>query len=331
MRGMILAGGLSTRLYPLTLHLPKPLVPVLDRPVVGHVLDYFARHGIDDVVINVHYHPEAVRAYIADGGEWGLRVEYLHEPQLMGSAGAVRTVADRFTDTFVVIGCDDVTDIDLGAALAFHKRSGAEATIVLAQVEDVSQYGAVIVDADGRITEFQEKPPPGTERSHLANTGVYIFEPELLQRIPRDTFYDFGKQVFPGLLRARAKFYGMPQDRYWCDIGTPAEYRRAHFEALQGRIHLRPAAGAQQRDGVLLGADAHVSERARIGSPACIGARTIVEHDASVARSILWSSVRVGAGATVNDAIIASEASIAPGATINGGEYGAGEQLKARA
>ncbi len=294
MKGMILAGGLSTRLYPLTLELPKPLVPVLDRPVVGHVIEYLKRFGVDDIVINVHYFPEAVRAYVGDGSKWGVRIDYLHETQLMGSAGAVRQVAERFAGTFVVIGCDDVTDIDLMAAVAFHRERKAEATIVLVEVEDVSHYGAVIVDGTGRIVEFQEKPPKGTERSNLANTGVYIFEPALLQRIPQKTFYDFGKQVFPELLAAGGAFYGMRQQAYWCDIGTPGEYRRVHRDALQGRIKLTLREGAMLRDSVLTGPGATIAQTARIEGPSSIGGGSVIGEGARVRSSILWDDVRVG-------------------------------------
>ena len=322
MRGMILAGGLSTRLYPLTLDVPKPLVPVVDRPVVDHIIDYLASHGVDDIVINVHYFAEAIESYIGDGGKWSVAIAYLHEPQLMGSAGAVKQVEARFKDTFVVIGCDDVTDVDLSAAVRFHRQNRAEATIVLAEADDVSQFGVVVVDDDGRILEFQEKPSPGTERSKLVNTGIYIFEPALLARIPADTFFDFGKQVFPGLLAAGARFYGMRQSAYWCDIGTPREYRRGHFDALQGRVRLRPRDGAVVDKGVLLGPGSFVDPTARVIAPACIGAGARVEAGAIVERSILWDNVVVEAGAVVRDAVLGEGSRVMSGATVTGGEYG---------
>lgn len=322
MKGMILAGGLSTRLYPLTLELPKPLVPVLDRPVVGHVIDYLKRYGVDDLVINVHYFPEAVRKYVGDGSAWGVHFDYLHEPELMGSAGAVRQLAERFSETFVVIGCDDVTDIDLTAALRFHRERKAEATIVLVEVQDISQYGAVIVADDGRILEFQEKPPKGTERSNLANTGVYIFEPQLLQRIPAKTFYDFGKQVFPELLAAGGAFYGMRQQAYWCDIGTPSEYRRAHRDALESRVALTTRDGASVTGSVLIGAGARIAPSARIDGPSCIGAGCVIGENAQVKASILWDDVRIDAGASVDDVVIGNGSQVCEGAVIKGGEYG---------
>ena len=327
MRGMILAGGLSTRLYPLTLDVPKPLVPVLDLPVVDHVIAYLARHAVDDLVINVHYHADAIESYIGGGERWGVRMDYLREEQLMGSAGAVKQVASRFRETFVVIGCDDVTDIDLGAALAFHRRSGAEATIVLAHADDVRHYGVVVTDDDGRIVEFQEKPAPGTERSKLVNTGIYVFEPAILERIPAGAFSDFGKEIFPGLLAAGARFFGVRQAGYWCDIGTPAEYRRAHFDALDGRVRLRHREGATVRDGALIGEGTQIHPQAAIAGPACIGAGTKIGAGAAIERSVVWRDVVIGDRATVKDAVLGDAVRVSDDGVVAGGEYGRGALL----
>ena len=323
MRGMILAGGLSTRLYPLTLKLPKPLVPVLDRPVVAHVLDYLRRFGVDDIAINIHYFSEAVRQFVGDGSAWDASVTYLHETELMGSAGAVKQLAARFTETFAVIGCDDVTTLDLAAAVEFHRARRAMATIVLARAEDVSQYGVVVTDEDGRVRSFQEKPAPGTELSNLVNTGVYIFEPGVLEHIPANTFYDFGKQVFPHLLRSQERLFGMVQDAYWCDVGTPFEYRRVHRDALEGRLTLTPRAGATVQDGILIGAGARVAADATILAPSCIGHNAVVESGAVVERSIVWSGARIGANARVSDAVLGNGVVIEPGAIVSGGEHAA--------
>ena len=323
MRGMILAGGLSTRLYPLTLKLPKPLVPVLDRPVVAHVLDYLQRFGVDDIAINIHYFSEAVRQFVGDGSRWDARVTYLHETELMGSAGAVKQLAARFTETFVVIGCDDVTTIDLRAAIEFHRAHRATATIVLARAADVSQYGVVVTDEDGRIRSFQEKPAPGTELSKHVNSGVYVFEPSVLEHIPSNTFYDFGKQVFPHLLRSEERFFGMSQDAYWCDVGTPTEYRRVHRDALEERVSLKPGEGAVITDGVLLGQGCKIDPTATIVAPSCIGAGAVVGAGAQVVSSILWHGAKVGAGARVRDAVIGSGVNIQPGTLVEGGEHAA--------
>jgi len=330
MRGMILAGGLSTRLYPLTLKLPKPLVPVLDRPVVAHVLDYLERFGVDDVAINIHYFSDAVRQFVGDGSTWHAKVTYLHETELMGSAGAVKQLAARFTETFVVIGCDDVTTIDLHAAIAFHRSRKATATIVLGRADDVRQYGVVVTDEDGRIRSFQEKPARGTELSKLVNTGVYVFEPSVLEHIPANTFYDFGKQVFPHLLRSEERFFGMVQDAYWCDIGTPAEYRRVHRDALEGRVLLTPSDGAVVQDGVMIANKAFVDSSAVVIAPSCIGTGASIGARATVERSILWSGAKVGSAARVSDAVIGNGVTVQSGAVVEGGEHAAATLTRQR-
>jgi len=319
---MILAGGLSTRLYPLTLALPKPLVPVLDRPVVAHVLEYLRAHDVAQLALNVHYFAAAVESFVGDGSPFGVSVTYLREAQLMGSAGAVKQMESFFDGTFIVIGCDDVTDVDLKAAVEFHRRSKAEATIVLAEAEDVRHFGVVVVDDDGRILEFQEKPAPGTERSKLANTGIYIFEPSVLERIPNGTFYDFGKQVFPELLAAGRRFFGMRQKAYWCDIGTPREYRRVHFDALTGAVKLRIEPTAMLDDGILIGFDARIAPEARVIAPSCVGKASRIEPNAIVDSTIIWNGVSVGAGARVRNAVLGHGVRVEPGAIIDGAEIG---------
>ncbi|HLJ83464.1 MAG TPA: NDP-sugar synthase [Candidatus Eremiobacteraceae bacterium] len=328
MRGMILAGGLSTRLQPLTNDLPKPLVPVLDRPVIGHVIDYLAVHDVSDLVVNVHYFAEDVERYVGDGENFNVRMSYLRESTLMGSAGAVKQVEQLFDSTFVVIGCDDVTDVDLGAALAFHRERRAEATIVLVEADDVSQYGVVVTEADGRITDFQEKPAKGTERSKLVNTGIYVFEPQLLARIPAATFYDFGKQVFPELLAAEARFFGMRQRAYWCDIGTPSEYRRAHANALTGKVRLSIADGATVRDGALIGAGATIDPTVRIEGFASIGAGSRIGAGAIIDSSIVWRGVKVGPNAHLLNTILADDVVVEPNAFVEGGLYGRASRIR---
>jgi NDP-sugar pyrophosphorylase family protein len=321
MRGMILAGGLSTRLYPLTLAVPKPLVPVMGRPVVAHVIEYLRGYGVDEIAINLHYFADDVERFIGDGSRWNVSIEYLREPELMGSAGAVRQMEAMFDRTFVVIGCDDVTNVDLEAALRFHRSRDAEATIVLVEADDVEHYGVVVTDDDGRIREFQEKPKRGTERSKLANTGIYIFEPTVLDRIPVGAFYDFGTQVFPEMLDAGAEFFGMRQRAYWCDIGTPREYRRAHFDALAGRVRLSLEDGARVEGGILCGAGARIAPTARLIAPVCVGGSCVIEPGARIASSILWDGVTVGEDATVEDAILGRGFTLAAGATVRGGEH----------
>jgi NDP-sugar pyrophosphorylase family protein len=329
---MILAGGLSTRLYPLTRTVPKPLVPIAGEPNTAHVMRYLRSFGIQDVAMNVHYFADDIKRRFGDGSAYGVRLRYLDEPALMGSAGAVKPMEGFFEGTFVVIGCDDLTNAPLDRIIDFHRQSGAIATIGLVKADDVTEYGVVILDDSGKIVEFQEKPPKGTERSHLVNTGIYVFEPEILERIPSGEFYDFGKNVFPGLQQDCAPFYGLPlPGAYWCDIGTPSEYRRATNDVLTGRLRLlgdarthgipRDAvlgAGVEIEGEVRIGSRTHIGDRVRIIGPSVLGDDIVVGNEAVIERSILWDDVAIGAGALLRDSIVGIDYRVDPGARLVG-------------
>jgi NDP-sugar pyrophosphorylase family protein len=318
---MILAGGLSTRLYPLTRRVPKPLVPVAGEPNAVHVIRYLRSFGITEIAINVHYLAGQIEAKLGDGSEHGVRLHYLHEPELLGSAGAVKQMQSFLDDTFVVIGCDDLTDLRLDALIAFHRQRSALATIALTSADDVAQYGVVVLDGEGRIVEFQEKPARGTERSKLVNTGVYVFEPAILERIPAGAFFDFGRDVFPGLQRDAAPFYGLAlAGAYWCDIGTPSEYRRATRDVLSGRVRLLGSARARGvppdavlgddvriEEDVRVGARCRLGDRVRLVGPTVIGDDVCIGAGALVEASIVWDGVRIGVGAHLRDSIVGNE------------------------
>jgi NDP-sugar pyrophosphorylase family protein len=329
---MLLAGGMSTRLYPLTRQVPKPLVPIAGEPISARILRYLSSYGIEDVAINIHYHADQIRGAFGDGSRYGVRLHYLEEPKLMGSAGAVKQMESFFRDgTFIVIGCDDLTDGNLTDLVNFHKRKNALATIALSHMEDVEQYGVVITNEDGRIIDFQEKPKKGEERSHEINTGIYCFEPEIFDRIPAGVFVDFGKDLFPALQRENAAFYAMPMPgAYWCDIGTPSEYRRATNDVLAGRVGPPgPSSPTIPKDAQLganvciegdvhIGTGVQIGDRVRIVGPSVIGNRARIEHGASIERSILWDDVVVGSRASLEGAIIGNGYQIDRDAKING-------------
>ena len=331
MKAMILAGGMSTRLYPLTKEVPKPLVPIAGEPNSGHLMRYLRSFGIEEVAINVHYLADQIVESFGDGSKYGVKLHYLHEKVLLGSAGGVKQMEDFLKDeTFVVIGCDEITDMRLDALLDFHKKRGAEATIGLVEADDVSQYGVVIVDGEGRIVDFQEKPEPGTERSKLVNTGVYIFEPAILDRIPAGAFWDFGKNVFPELQSEAAKFYGLRmQGAYWRDIGTPSEYRLATRDVLEGRVRLLGNARVRGyppdatlgndvriEGDVRVGSGARLGDGVRVTGPSVIGDRVEIGAGASVENSIVWDGSSIGAGATVRDSIVGLNYRVAAGALV---------------
>jgi NDP-sugar pyrophosphorylase family protein len=326
---MILAGGMSTRLYPLTRQVPKPLVPVAGEPNSAHVMRYLRSFGIEDIAMNVHYLAGAIEECFGDGSAYGVRLHYLEEPVLLGSAGALKQMEAFFDDTFVVIGCDDLTNAPLDRLVAFHKERCALATIGLVEADDVTEYGVVILDGAGKIVEFQEKPPRGTERSHLVNTGIYVFEPAIFARIPAGTFYDFGKNVFPGLQRDAAPFFGLHlEGAYWCDIGTPAEYRRATSDVLSGRMRLlgetvapvapnaQLGAGATLEGPVHIGARTRVGEHVRIIGPSVLGDDVTVGDGAVIDRSIVWDRADIGARAIVVQSIVGTQYTVASDARL---------------
>jgi mannose-1-phosphate guanylyltransferase len=329
---MILAGGLSTRLYPLTKQVPKPLVPVAGIPNAEHVIRYLASHGFDEIAINVHYLAEAIVDRLGDGSRFGVRLEYSHEHELLGSAGGVKKLESFFSDgTFVVVGCDDLTDLPLDRLVDFHRERDAIATIGLVECDEVDQYGVVVLDDRGKIVGFQEKPAKGTERSRLANTGIYVFSPEIFKRIPAETFYDFGKQVFPDLQSAGEAFYGFHAlGAYWSDIGTPAEYRRASRDVVLGNVSIpgTRASGADPTasiapeariDGpVWIGSGARIEAGATVTGPSVIGDGVTIGAGARVEGSILWKDAAVGDGATLRDAIVGRGYRVDPGVVLDG-------------
>ena len=312
MKAMILAGGMSTRLYPLTRTVPKPLVPVVGEPISAHVLRWLKSFGYDEIAINIHYLADTIRERFGDGSEFGVKLEYLYEPKLMGSAGALKALQNYFTEPFVVVGCDCLTDANLESLVTFHRKQKALATIGLVESEEVDQYGVVITDDAGRITDFQEKPPKGTERSKLVNTGIYAFSPQIFDYIPPGVFYDFGKQVFPALREADEAFYGFRlTGAYWADIGTPDEYVRATADALAGRVHLRGTRVRGIAGDATLGEDVHIDGDVRIGSNVVLGPRVSI-----IGPSVLGDGVKVGADARLERAIVWNDASIGTAARL---------------
>jgi mannose-1-phosphate guanylyltransferase len=327
---MILAGGLSTRLYPLTKNVPKPLVPVAGVPNVVHVIRYLCAYGVDEIAINLHYLPDAIVATLGDGSRFGISLRYSHEPVLLGSAGAVKKLERFFaSETFIVVGCDDLTDLALDRVIEFHRERQAVATIGLVKCDEVDQYGVVEIDERGKIVGFQEKPAKGTERSKLANTGIYVFSPAILQWIPAGEFYDFGKQVFPALQSAGEAFFGFEaRGAYWADIGTPSEYRRASYDLVRGAFTIPGVHGsgidptAELGEGVHTDGPLWVGARTRIGDgvtivgPSIVGNDVVVEPAAHLERAIVWDDATIGAGASLRDTIIGTNYRVAPKAAL---------------
>lgn len=324
MKAMILAAGTGTRLYPLTFTMPKPMVPVVNLPVIHHIIIHLKKHGFDELIANLHVLPEHIENYLHDGSWMGVDIKYSHELEPLGTAGGVKNVEDFFDDTFIVIGGDDLSDIDLKEILKFHKSKNALATIGLSSVDDVSQYGVVVTDENQRIVEFQEKPAPEEAKSHWVNNGVYVFEPEILNLIPKGKFYDFGSQLFPKLKDDRAPFYGYKCRGYWCDIGSLLQYRHSHFDCLQGRVNTiipgeRVRPGVWVEDGahvpescnieppVLIGKNCKIGENVTLKGPLVIGKYNVIGNDVTLEGSVLWNYNNVKRGVKLQDCLVGSE------------------------
>jgi mannose-1-phosphate guanylyltransferase len=313
MKAMLLAAGLGTRLRPLTYELPKPMVPVLGRPVMEHILRLLARHGFDDVVANLHYFPDLIRGRFGDGSDYGVRLVYSYEPELMGTAGGVRNVRDHFGgETFLIISGDALTDIDLTALWKTHKEKGGIATLSLKRVDDPSQLGVVIVNEDGRIQGFQEKPDPAEALSNLGNCGIYVFEPEIFDYFPEREFVDWAMDVFPRLLAEDVSFYGHEVLEYWNDVGSLEEFRQGNFDALEGKVrvdmpgatngHGLPA-DAEIEGSVFIGEGCEIAAGVRLTGPVVIGEGCSIGENSALRDTIVWPRTEVDPGTVLIGAV----------------------------
>lgn len=321
-KAMIMAAGLGTRLHPLTGRTAKPMVPILNRPVMEHMLRLLRRHGVRDVVANLHYHPERIRAYFGDGSAFGVSLRYNVEADLLGTAGGVGAFRSYLRDgTFVVVSGDGLTDIDLTAFVAAHRAAGGVATMAVKRVDDPSLYGVVVHDDEHRVKGFQEKPAREDALSDLCNCGIYAFEPEIFHDVPEGVFVDWAKDVFPSLLERGAPIFAWPLETYWNDVGNIEQYRLSNFDALCGRVELevpgreiRPrvwvgegtevAGDVRLKPPILLGAGCLVEPGAELVGPLIVGDGCVIERGAVLEGVINWDGVRAGRDARLVGSIL---------------------------
>ena len=323
MKAIIMAGGEGSRLRPLTCDCPKPMMRLMDRPVMQYALELLRAHGIREIAATLGYLPDAIMDYFSDGSAFDVRLRYYVEETPLGTAGGVRRAADFLNETFIVLSGDGITDLDITAAVRFHRERGALVTLVLRREENPMEYGVVATDADGRVRGFYEKPPRCDIVSDTINTGIYILEPEALLRIPEDRAYDFGHDLFPRLVEAGERVYGYVTEDYWCDIGDVRAYLEAHRAAMDGRIHLSGLGGgavvlpgAQVDSTAKLDAPCRIGPGARIGANAHIGAYSVIGENAFVGenadlkRCVLWPGARAEAFSQARGAIFATGAAL---------------------
>ena len=334
MRAMVLAAGLGTRLRPVTRSVPKPMVPVLNRPVMEHILRLLVSHDFAEVIANLHWYPDAIRGHFEDGSGFGVELEYSYEEELLGTAGGVRHASHFFGDDFLVISGDALTDMDLASMREFHRSHDGIGTLATRRVANTSEFGVVITDDSGRIQGFQEKPDPAEALSDLANCGIYMFDREIFEYFPApgtsklaapghpDGFADWAYDVFPALLEAGIDFHAYETDAYWNDIGTIAELVQSNFDGLEGSVDLG-LPDNEVRPGVWVAGDAEGIEGAEIDGLVLIGEGARIGAGAQlVGPIVLGNGCSIGAGAGVREAVLLDRSSLEKGAFLAGGLLG---------
>ncbi|HEY2906347.1 MAG TPA: NDP-sugar synthase [Vicinamibacterales bacterium] len=336
MKAILLAGGKGTRLRPLTIHTPKPIVPIFDRPFLHYQLDLLKQvPEIDEVILSLNYQPRRIEEIFGDGGESGLGIRYVVEPAPLGTAGAVRYAGEAIRESVVVFNGDVLTQLDLKAVIAMHRERKAMATIVLTPVENPTAYGLVETDANANITRFVEKPKADEITCNTINAGIYILEPETFDRIPKDTPWSIERSFFPSLIERRETFVAYVYRGYWIDIGTPEKYMQVHQDVMDGRFRAAPFAdhaalasvspGARIEEGAVLEGPCFVDDGAvvksgaRVGPYSVVGRQCHVEEHASLERAIVWANCRISQEAIVRESILGRHCHIGRNAVVSSG------------
>jgi NDP-sugar pyrophosphorylase family protein len=341
MKAVILAGGEGTRLRPLTLSVPKPVVPILDRPLLRHQLDLLSAAGIDEIVFSVAYEPRRVRAVFGDGRDLGKSIVYAVETTPLGTGGAVKNAEPHLDDLTVVLNGDILTDVDLAAVVADHRRSRARATLVLTPVPDPSAFGLVEVDDTGRVRRFIEKPEPSEVTTDTINAGIYVLDTSTLGLMPRGEVHSIERAFFPNLLRRGDLVRAHVHRGYWIDVGTPAKYLQVHRDILRGRFPVchegRPLSdgfahpSARIDAGAVLEAPCYVGPGCRVEARASLGPEAVLVSDVEVGEgarvqgSVIWAGCRIGDGSRIEGALlgpgvrVGRNATVAPGAVLGEG------------
>jgi mannose-1-phosphate guanylyltransferase len=323
MKAMVLAAGLGTRLRPLTYEVPKPLVPVVNRPIMDHIIELVRGHGFTNVVANLSYLPEQLRERYGDGSDYGISLEWSFEEELLGTAGGVRKVREFFGDEpFLVMAADALTDIDLTALREAHESLDGIATLAVKRVPDTSEYGVIITGADRRVQGFQEKPDPAEALSDLANCMIYIMRPEIFDYFPDRPFVDFALDVFPALLESDVPFHVHETDAYWNDVGSLDEYVQGNLDALSGAVQVTLPPG-DDRQGVVVGEGTSLPDDTQLEAPILLGEGCEVGGGTRLdGPLVVGDRCRIGAGARVKRSVLLEGAAVPEAAILAGGIAG---------
>lgn len=299
MKAMILAAGLGTRLRPLTDEIPKPMVPIVNKPVMEHIIELLSEYKIQEIVVNIHYCSEIIKDYFKDGSQWGVKISYSYEKELLGTAGGVKKVKGFFkNEDFLVISGDILTDLNVEELIKFHCQNEYLGTIVLKRVRNISRYGVALLNENDEILNFQEKPKPKEAVSKLANCGIYVFKPEIFNYIPDHLFFDFGKDVFPLLLRKKKRLAGFVLKKYWNDVGGVRAYQEGNFDALAGKVKVK-IPGRKVKENIWIGEGTIIEKGVQLVGPICLGKNCIIGKNAK-----LFGPIVLGHGIVVNEGVL---------------------------
>ncbi|MFH1825226.1 MAG: mannose-1-phosphate guanyltransferase [Candidatus Firestonebacteria bacterium] len=336
MKIIIMAGGFGTRLRPITCNIPKPIAPLVNKPMMHHILDLLKKHNLTDVITALYYQPEIITEYFRDGSDFGVKMIYIRTETELGTAGCVKAAGEYLKDTFLIISGDVLTDFDLTKAIEFHKKKKSVATIVLTRVDNPLSFGVVITDKDCRITRFLEKPSWGEVFSDTINTGIYILEPEVLDLIPPETQFDFSKNLFPVILEKKLPLYGYVAKGYWRDIGNLIEYRTSHYDVMDEKVKVIIPGKRMNKTGegiwideetqihptailenpIVIGKNCQIKANVKI-SNSSIGDNCVIEEDAKIIGSVLWDDVYVGTGAIITESVLCKSVEVGTKTNIN--------------
>ncbi len=337
MKAVILVGGKATRLLPLSVNTPKSLVPVVNVPILEHVINHVSEHGIKEIVLAQGHLAQSIVDYFGDGRRLGVTIHHSYEQVPLGSAGAAKNAEKYLDGAFLVLNSDIFSDLDFTAMLELHKKSGAKATIATTPVEDPTMYGLVESDRTGKVSRFLEKPKREEVTTNMINAGAWFVEGDVLARVPADTNFSFERNVFPQLLAEGQPVYAFGSSGYWIDMGTPEKYLQLHRDLLSGKCRRyklpkseAPVVGqgtivdknASIRGRVILGAECSVGAGARLEGPVVLGAGCTVGEGATVRDSVMWRSARIGTNATVTSSVLADNCLLEAGCTVTGAVLG---------
>ncbi|MFH1826500.1 MAG: NDP-sugar synthase [bacterium] len=337
MKAIIIAGGLGTRLRPLTDNTPKPIVPLANRPLIVHQIEHLVRHGVDEIIINLHYLSHEIKKILDNGRQWGIKIHYSIEDEPLGTAGAVKN-AEQFFDKGPMIVCngDILTDLNVTKLVNFHREKNATVTLTLKEVEDPTAFGLVLMDGEGRVSKFIEKPGWNMVTAKTINAGTYVVDPKIFTAVPTGKPYMFERDLFPDLLEKGVPFYGYVSDSYWLDIGNPEKYKEAHRAILRNEVAVKilgtrinnrvwlakdthPDASVNLRGPAIIGEKVKIGQQTEIGDYVVVGDHVTIGERSALDRTIIWPGTKIGNHVHLTDCILGRDCVIEDNVIIEHG------------